>query len=147
METIMNKCMGWCGHPYMGIAARVFLSAIFVIVGFNKLINFSSTAQFIGSSGLPMPEVLTALAIIFELGGGVMLLLGWKKRIAIFMLIVFTVLATVLFHLKNLTIDQVQQIMFLKNLAIVGGLIALWQGSECSKEGCANCANGTCSSV
>jgi len=147
METVISKCMGWCGHPYTKVVARVFLSAIFVIVGANKLMNFTSTAQFIGSSGLPMPEVLTGLAIIFELGGGLVLLFGFKKRIAISMLLVFTVIVTALFHVKNITVDQVQQIMFLKNLAIVGGLLALWQGSNCSKEGCANCASGTCSSV
>ena len=117
METMMNKCVGWCGHPYTSVVARVFLSAIFIIVGGNKLINFTSTAQFIGNSGLPMPEVLTGLAIIFELGGGLMLLFGFKKRIAISMLLIFTVVVTALFHLKNITVDQVQQIMFLKNLA------------------------------
>ena len=143
----MNKCVSWCAHPYVGVVARVFLSAIFVIVGFNKLISFTETAQFIGSSGLPMPEVLTALAIIFELGGGIMLLFGWKKRIAISMLIVFTVLATALFHLKNLTTDQIQQIMFLKNLAMVGGLMALWQCSRCSKDECADCPTKTCSAL
>ena len=147
METIINKCMGWCGHPYTKIAARVFIAAIFIVVGVNKVMNFAATAQFIGSAGLPMPQVLTALAVIFELGGGVMLLVGYKKRIAISMLLIFTVLATALFHVKNITVDQVQQIMFLKNLAIVGGLLALWQGSNCSKEGCGNCANGTCQSV
>ena len=143
----MNKCVSWCAHPYVGVVARVFLSAIFVIVGFNKLISFTETAQFIGNAGLPIPQVLTALAIIFELGGGVMLLIGWKKRIAISMLIIFTIIATALFHLKGLTVDQIQQIMFLKNLAMVGGLMALWQLSKCSKENCSDCSSGTCAAL
>lgn len=144
-----NKCGGCCSplclseyarsQGYLKITARVFLSAIFVIIGFTKLTNFAGTAAFIGSAGLPMPEVFTAIAIIFELGGGLMLLFGWKKRIAIKMLIVFTVIATALFHIKGLTTDQNQTIAFLKNLAIVGGLLALLGGSGCGHGGREKC--------
>jgi len=139
LETVMNKCHAWCGHRYTGIVARVFLSALFVIVGFNKLMNFAGTAQFIGSAGIPMPEVMTVLAIVFELGGGLMLLFGFRKHIAVAMLVVFTVVSTALFHIKGLTTDQTQMIAFLKNLAIVGGLLALYKAG-----GCSNCSDGTC---
>lgn len=139
---VLNKCMAWCNHRYAQVAARVLIALLFIIVGGSKLLNFTSTAQFIEASGLPLATVLTALAILFELGGGLMLLIGWKTRIAIPMLIVFIVVATALFHIKGLRTDQLQQIMFLKNLAILGGLMALYKG--CSGEGCANCENGTC---
>lgn len=151
VETInkADRCLGCCNRRYLKIAARIFLSALFVIIGFTKLMNFAGTAAFIGAAGLPIPQVFTALAIIFELGGGLMLLFGFNKRIAVSMLIIFTVLSTALFHIKNLTTDQLQMIMFLKNLAIVGGLMALYGGCgschggshKCKEggEGCKNC--------
>ncbi|MEK7662271.1 MAG: DoxX family protein [Patescibacteria group bacterium] len=144
LETVMNKCHSWCGHRYSGIAARVFLSALFIIVGFNKLMNFSATAQFVGSAGIPMPEVMTVLAIVFELGGGLMLLFGFRKRLAIAMLVVFTAVATALFHLRGLATDQTQMVMFLKNLAIIGGLLALYKGCGCGHGGCSSCSGKTC---
>ena len=141
MEFV-NTCMRWCSHRYAQIGARVLIALLFIIVGGSKLLNFTSTAQFLGASGLPVPTVLTALAILFELGGGIMLLIGWKKRLAIPMLMIFTIAATLLFHLKNISVDQLQQIMLLKNLAILGGLMALYKG--CGEPGCAECASGTC---
>lgn len=153
VETInkADRCLGCCNRRYLKIAARIFLSVLFVIIGFTKLMNFAGTSAFIGAAGLPIPQVFTALAIIFELGGGLMLLFGFKKRIAVSMLIIFTVLSTALFHIKNLTTDQLQMIMFLKNLAIVGGLMALYGGCgschggshKCKEggEGCKNCEN------
>lgn len=142
---MINKCTEWCSHRYSGVVARVFISALFIVVGFSKLVNFSGTAKFIGQAGLPMPTALTVLAIIFELGGGLMLLFGLRKRIAINMLIVFTVIATALFHLKGITVDQLQQIMLLKNLAIIGGLLAIYKGCGCGHSDCKTCTDGgTC---
>lgn len=144
MMDMINKCHAWCGHRYMKVVARVFMSALFIIIGGSKLMNFTGTAAFIGSAGLPVPTVLTALAIIFELGGGLMLLFGFKKRLAIAMLVAFTVVSTALFHIKNVTTDQLQTIMFLKNLAIVGGLLSMYR--TCGKDDCEGCngEGGTC---
>lgn len=139
---MMNRLTSWCSHRYVSVAARVLLSAIFVVVGVSKLMNFSGTAQFIGASGLPFPVVLTVLAIVFELGGGLMLLFGLKKRIALTMLIVFTVVVTALFHVKGLPADQTQLVMFLKNLAIIGGLLALYKGCGCGHQECSICNDG-----
>lgn len=134
---IVDKYMGWTSHRYAGIAARVLLAAIFIIIGGSKLLNFAGTSQFLAAAGLPVPSVLTALAIVFELGGGLMLLIGWKKRLAIVMLAAFTVAATLLFNIKNLTTDQTQTVNFLKNLAILGGLLALYR--SCGHADCATC--------
>lgn len=101
--------------------SRVFLALLFVVVGWSKLTNFSGTAGYIGSAGLPMPEVLTVLAIIFEFVGGVALLLGFHARIAAWMLAIFTIIATALFH-TNLA-DPLQLLALLKNTAILGGLL------------------------
>lgn len=139
---MMNQLTSWTSHRFVSVAARILLSAIFLVVGASKLMNFAGTAQFIGASGLPFPTALTALAIALELGGGLMLLFGLKKRIAITMLIAFTVAATALFHLKGLPADQTQLVMFLKNTAIVGGLLALYKGCGCGHQECAVCNDG-----
>ncbi len=103
--------------------ARVLVSIIFIIAGVGKITDFSGTVGFLGSIGLPFATFLTVVAIVFELGGGLMLLVGWKTKLATYALIVFTVIATLLAHL-NLS-DQLQMTMFLKNLAIIGGLVLL----------------------
>lgn len=141
---LVNKCMAWCNHRYAQVGARVLIALLFIVVGGSKLLNFTSTAQFIDASGLPAATALTALAILFELGGGLMLLVGWKTRIAIPLLMVFTIVATALFHIKGLRTDQLQQIMFLKNLAILGGLMALYKGCGCGHGDCVSCQSGSC---
>lgn len=103
------------------LIGRVAMSAIFIMFGFTKITGFAGTAGYIASVGLPMPEVLTVLAIVFEFGGGLMLLLGWKTKIAAKMLAVFTILAAAFFHMNFA--DQTQLVMFMKNIAIVGGLL------------------------
>lgn len=103
------------------LLGRVALAAIFIIIGWGKIMGFAGTVGYIASVGLPMPEVLAVLAIIFEFGGGVLLLLGWQTRWAAKALAVFVIAATAAFH-TNLA-DQMQMIMFLKNVSIVGGLL------------------------
>lgn len=137
MEMMNKMTSSWYHHRFSSVIARVLLSLLFIVVGASKVMNFTGTSQFLEAAGLPMPVVLTALAVVFELGGGLMLLFGWKKRIAASMLIAFTVVATALFHLKGLPGDQTQLVMLLKNLAIIGGLLAV-------SKGCGQCGNGTC---
>ena len=85
------------------------------------MIGFSGTAGYIASVGLPMPEVLTMLTILIEVGGGLMLAVGFLGRIAAKTLFAFTFLATLIFH-RDLG-DQMQMTMALKNLSIMGGLL------------------------
>lgn len=108
-------CNGW--YPLIG---RVLLGALFVFAGFNKLTGFAATVPMVAAAGFPMPEVMTALAIIFELGGGLMLLTGFHARLGAWMLVVFTVIATLAYHTDFS--QQMQMTMFLKNVAIIGGL-------------------------
>ena len=103
--------------------ARIFLSLIFIIGGFGFLINFSGTVSMVESFGFPFATLLTIIGIVLKLGGGLMLLLGWKVKEASYALILFTVVATLLAHI-NFS-DQVQMTQFLKNLAIIGGLILI----------------------
>lgn len=108
---------------------RVLLSLVFIIGGFNFLVGFEQTQQFVTMGLTPwglasMAVLATIVAIILKLGGGVMLLVGYKTSYAAWMLIVFTVLATLMFHTSWSGADaQMQMTNFLKNLAIIGGLL------------------------
>lgn len=103
------------------LIGRIFLSLIFILSGFGKIGDFSVTRQYMGSVGIPLTGIMLVLAIIFELVGGFSLLLGYKARWGAGILIVFLILATGFFHL-NLG-DQNEMIQFMKNLAIIGGLL------------------------
>lgn len=108
------------------LVGRVLMAVIFLMAGFGKLTAFQGTAGYIASQGLPLPQLAAAGTIVLELGGGLMLALGWKARWAAVALLVFTALASVIFHaFWSATPDQAQGqlIHFQKNLAIMGGLL------------------------
>jgi putative oxidoreductase len=107
--------------PLLG---RILLAAIFISSGFGKITGFEGTVGYIASKGLPMPQLLALGAIVVELGGGLMLLVGWKTRWAAAALLVFTALAALLFHdFWAAPPDQAQNQMihFMKNICMAGG--------------------------
>ena len=85
-------------HDWAALLARILLAGIFILSGWSKIAGFEGTAGYIASKGLPMSQVLAALAIVVELGGGLLLLVGWKARWAALAIAVFTLLAAFLFH-------------------------------------------------
>lgn len=115
--------------PWMLVAARVLLALVFVVGGLGFLMNFSGTVAYIGSlTNESVATLLVVLAIVFKLGGGVMLLLNWRTALAVEMLVAFTVLATILGHTTftgDPMQDQMQYTQILKNLAIIGGLLLM----------------------
>lgn len=115
-----DSCGKGCGGWLVTIS-RVLIALLFVVVGFGKITGFGSTVVMVASAGFPMPEIMTVLAIIFEFGGGLMLLLGFHARTAAWMLVVFTVIATLGYHMN--WANQMNMLMTLKNLAIIGGLL------------------------
>lgn len=131
------------------LKGRVLLSLLFIILGFGKLMGFAGTAGYFGSIGLPMPEVTTALVILIEVGGGLMLLLGFHARAAAWALAIFTFLATIIAH-RDIG-DQMQLTAALKNLAIIGGLVYVikygsgpWSLSKGGSGKCGCCDDGSC---
>ena len=113
-------------QPAAGSAAvlavgRLLLSLLFLVAGFGKLTDIAGTAGWFGSIGLPAPTVVAVVVGLLELVGGLAILVGFKARIAALVLAAFTVGATLIAHLDFA--DQVQQLMFLKNLSITGGLL------------------------
>jgi putative oxidoreductase len=112
----------------LALTARVLLALLFVPAGFSKIAGFAGTVGYIGSVGLPLPQLGAVIAIAVELGLGLALLVGFQTRIAALVIAVFTVAAGVFFHaFWSMPAEQVMinQIMFMKNLAIAGGLLAL----------------------
>jgi len=110
----------------LSLIGRVLLALLFVPAGFGKIAGFSGTAGYIESVGLPLPQVGAAIAVVLELGVGLMLLVGFKARWAALLLALFTAAAALFFHkFWAVPADQVmmQQINFYKNMAITGGLL------------------------
>ncbi|MBC8119105.1 MAG: DoxX family protein, partial [Burkholderiaceae bacterium] len=104
----------------------VMLAAVFVTSGIDKISGFQGLVGAIASKGLPMAEVFAVATIIIEVGVGLLLVAGWKARWAAFVIAVFTVVVTVLFHPFWAVPEAqkaMQQINFFKNVAIVGGLL------------------------
>ncbi len=112
----------------LSLVGRWLLALLFVPAGFGKIAGFAGTAGYIASKGLPLPEVGAAVAIGVELVGGLALVAGFCTRWAALVLAAFTLVATYFFHaFWSVPVDQVmvQQLMFFKNIAVVGGLLVL----------------------
>ena len=105
---------------------RIFLALLFVVSGVGKITGYAATAALMTSKGLPVVDILLPLTIAVELGGGLLLALGWKARWAAAALFLFLIPTTLIFH-QFWGIDpklvQMQKIHFLKNVAIMGGML------------------------
>jgi len=110
------------------LIGRVALATIFIIEGVHKIGNFSGTAAYMASAGLPAVDVLLVITILIEVGGGLAVALGWKARWAALAFAIWLVPVTVVFHnpwAGDAQIAQVQLIHLLKNLSIFGGMLLL----------------------
>ncbi len=107
------------------VLGRVLLALMFILAGFNKLGNLEGTAGYIASGGLPMASVLAVVVGLLELLGGLAIAIGFQARWAALALGLFTLLANVLFHkfwAAPAEAAMVQQLLFMKNLSVAGGL-------------------------
>lgn len=124
-------------------AGRLLLAALFVPAGLSKLTGFQGTVGYISSVGLPMPSIAAALAMMVEIGAGLALIAGAKTRIAALALAGFTLVASFFFHAYwGVPAEQqmVQQLLFFKNIAVVGGLLTLaaWGAGDWSLDARSN---------
>ena len=112
----------------LNLAARLAMVALFLPAGIGKLTGFAGTVGYISSVGLPMPTLAAAIALIVEIVGSLALLAGFGTRIAALVLAAFTLVASFFFHnYWGVPADQafMQQLLFFKNIAVVGGLLAI----------------------
>jgi putative oxidoreductase len=111
------------------VVARLLLAAMFVLSGISKFGDLTGTAGYIASGGLPLASLLAPLVALLELAGGVAIAVGFKARWAALALGLFTLAASVLFHAYwAVPAEQafVQQLMFMKNLSVAGGLLLVF---------------------
>jgi putative oxidoreductase len=110
------------------LAGRILLALIFIVSGYGKIGGYAGTAGYMASKGLPMVDVLLPLTILVELGGGLLIAIGWKARWAAAVTFLFLIPVTLVFHNPaGLDVAQAQQqmIQLLKNVSIMGGMLGL----------------------
>ena len=103
------------------LGGRVLLAALFLLSGVGKIAGYAATAGYMASVGVP--GALLPLVVATELLGAIAIIIGWKTRIVAFLLAGFTLLSAFVFH-SNFA-NQVEMVMFLKNVSIAGGLLLL----------------------
>jgi putative oxidoreductase len=111
------------GADTIAVIGRCLMAVLFLLSGFGKVVGPAATIAWIESTGLPMPTVAYVVFIIIELGGGLLLILGWQIRPLGAVLSVYAIATAFIFH-RNLA-DQNQLFHFLKNIAVMGGLFQL----------------------
>lgn len=113
---------------YAPLVGRILVGLLFLIAGLQKFLNLEGTAAYIQSAGLPFPLHFTYASAGFEVICGTLLILGLKTRYAAAALALFTVVVNGIFHTDFL---GAQQVLFLKDMAIAGGLLYIaTYGSE-----------------
>ena len=103
------------------LVARVLLSLMFIMAGWSKITGYAGTQGYMASAGVP--SALLPLVILTELGGGLLILVGFQTRIVAFLLAGFSLIAGLLFHYA--VGDAPNMIHFWKNLAIAGGFLGM----------------------
>ena len=105
----------------LDLVGRIFISAIFLLSGFNKIGNYEGTVGWMESFSLP--EFLLIPAIILEIVAPVLIIIGYQTKIAAAFLSIFCVTTAIIFH--NDLGDQMQFVAFMKNIALAGGFLFL----------------------
>ncbi len=108
---------------YLPAVGRVLIGAPFIMSGLSKLAAHDATVGYISSVGLPAAQLGWLIAVVVELGGGALLIAGYRARAVALLLALFALAAAVFFH-RNFA-DQNQMIHFLKNIMLAGGLLQI----------------------
>ena len=106
---------------YLPLIGRLLIAAPFLLSGVGKIAAYDRVVGMITAAGLPFAPLGWVIAIVVEIGGGLLMIAGFRARIAAFALAAFTLAAAVFFH-RNFS-DPNQMIHFLKNIVIIGGLL------------------------
>ena len=108
---------------YLPFIGRILIGLPFAMSGLSKLAAYGPTTEMISAAGLPLPPLAFAVAVAVELGGGLLLIIGYRARVAALALAAFAVATALSFH-ANFA-DQDQMIHFLKNVMLAGGLLQI----------------------
>ena len=107
----------------IALVGRCLMAVLFFLSGLGKVMAPQPTIAYITSVGLPLPEAAYAISILVELGGAILLVLGWQTRLLGAALSLFVLATALIFH-RNFA-DQNMLTHFLKNIAMTGGLLQL----------------------
>ncbi|CAG9265389.1 DoxX family protein [Paraburkholderia unamae] len=110
-------------YKFLPLLGRVLIGAPFLMSGLGKLAAHAATVGYIASAGLPVPSLAYVVAVLVEVGGGLLLMSGYRARFVAVALAVFSVMTAISFH-HNFA-DQNQMIHFLKNVMMAGGLLQI----------------------
>lgn len=121
--------------PFVSLIGRLLMCSLFTVSGIGKLMAPSATKAYIAAAGLPLPDIAYLGALVVELGFGTLLLVGFKTKPVAAAMAIFTLVTAFVFHAHFG--DANQQVHFLKNLSIAGGLIqfALYGAGSISLDG------------
>ena len=108
---------------YLPLVGRLMLGLPFAMSGLGKLGAYGATTGMIAAVGLPFPSLAFAVAVALELGGGLLLIAGYRARYVAAALALFSLVTAISFH-SNFA-DQNQMIHFLKNVMMAGGLLQI----------------------
>ncbi len=111
-------------NRYINLTGRILFSLMFLLPALNKITNFAGTQQYMASKQMPATALLLVCAIAMLLFGTFSIGAGYKSKIGAVVLIIFLIPATLIFH-SDLA-DQNQFIHFLKNIALIGGLLIIF---------------------
>ena len=104
------------------LIGRILISALFLLNGIFKINNYNGAIEWMESFGVP--GVLLIPAIILEIAGPILIIIGYKTKLAAGLLSLFCIATAVIFH--NDFADQIQFTSFLKNIALAGGFLILF---------------------
>src|SRR5467141_508788 len=114
-------------NPILPLAGRILIGLIFLVAGVRKVMGFAGTVAYLSKLGFPAPEVMAVIALVIEIGGSLLLIVGWRTRWAAWLLVLFVVVAAFAAHrfweITDTGQFSNQMNHFLKNVAIVGGLL------------------------
>ncbi|MFM0199288.1 DoxX family protein [Paraburkholderia fungorum] len=108
---------------FLPLLGRILIGAPFVMSGLGKLAAYGATVGYIAAMGLPVPPLAFIVAVLTELGGGLLLLSGYRARVVSLAMAVFCVVTALFFH--HHFADQNQMVHFLKNVMMAGGLLQI----------------------
>ena len=107
---------------HAAFVGRILFAAMFLLFGYSKIAAYAGTVGYMGSLGLPVPSLFTLLAIVVEVGGGLLMLAGYKTRPVAFLLGIYLLVTAFIGHFQLGDLNQFQH--FMKNIALVGGSLA-----------------------
>src|ERR1700741_4079416 len=123
MRTFISRRLSMSATRYLPFAGRLMIGLPFAMSGLSKLGAYSATTGMISAVGLPVPPLAFAVSVAIELGGGLLLIVGYRARYVAAALALFSLATALSFH-SNFA-DQNQMIHFLKNVMMAGGLLQI----------------------